>query len=65
MGRNNADFQDGKSQNKERPFVMTTQALEPMATVHDYPRGLMNTCDHPGCGQVVLAPKLRHDTHKY
>jgi hypothetical protein len=28
------------------------------ATIHDYPRGLMNECV---CGQVVLAPKTRHE----
>lgn len=28
------------------------------ATIHDYPRGLMNECP---CGQVVLAPATHHD----
>jgi len=28
------------------------------ATVNDYPKGLMNECV---CGQVVLAPKTRHE----
>ena len=28
------------------------------ATVSDYPKGLMNLCP---CGQVVLAPKIRHE----
>ena len=28
------------------------------ATIHDYPRGLMNLCP---CGQVVLAPALHHE----
>ena len=28
------------------------------ATVHDYPKGMMNVCP---CGQVVLAPALYHD----
>jgi hypothetical protein len=27
------------------------------ATIHDYPKGLMNLCK---CGQVVLAPALFH-----
>jgi hypothetical protein len=37
---------------------MTNRIFEPMATIHNYPRGLMNVCV---CGQVVLAPKTEHD----
>ena len=29
-----------------------------VATVSDYPKGMMNTCQ---CGQVILAPDTIHD----
>ena len=37
---------------------MTNRIFEPFATVNNYPAGLMNQCV---CGQVVLAPKTRHE----
>jgi hypothetical protein len=36
---------------------MTNRIFEPMATVNNYPKGLMNLCP---CGQVVLSPDLYH-----
>jgi len=38
---------------------MTNRIFEPFATVHNYPIGMMNVCV---CGQVVLAPKTRHES---
>ena len=32
------------------------------ATIHDYPKGLMNLCP---CGQVVKAPALYHKGESY
>ncbi len=37
---------------------MTNRIFEPMATVNNYPKGMMNTCP---CGQVVLAPAQYHE----
>jgi hypothetical protein len=37
---------------------MTNRIFEPFAKANQYPAGLMNTCI---CGQVVLAPKTRHE----
>jgi len=38
---------------------MTNRIFEPFAKANQYPAGLMNTCV---CGQVVLAPKTRHES---
>jgi hypothetical protein len=32
------------------------------ATIHDYPKGMMNLCP---CGQVVLAPATYHEGQPY
>jgi len=41
---------------------MTNRIFEPMATIHNYPKGMMNLCP---CGQVVLAPALYHKGKPY
>ena len=41
---------------------MTNRIFEPMATIHNYPKGMMNLCP---CGQVVLAPALYHKGQLY
>ena len=40
---------------------MTNSIFARVATVSDYPAGMMNTCQ---CGQVVLAPATIHDICK-
>jgi hypothetical protein len=40
---------------------MTNSNFARVATVNNYPTGMMNTCQ---CGQVVLAPATIHDICK-
>jgi hypothetical protein len=40
---------------------MTNSIFARVATLSDYPRGLMNLCQ---CGQVVLAPATIHENCK-
>jgi hypothetical protein len=37
---------------------MSNSVFAKLATVSDYPKGLMNLCQ---CGQVILAPATIHD----
>jgi hypothetical protein len=37
---------------------MSNSIFARLATVSDYPRGMMNLCQ---CGQVILAPATIHD----
>ena len=43
-------------------YIMTNRIYEPMATIHNFPKGMMNLCP---CGQVVLAPALYHKGKPY